>query len=858
MSHSLSKHKLHQLYALTISIVFLFLVACKTPAPIAAKPYKIETHDTLLVEPSANVPLYQSSATKTHDMVHLHLEVSFDWAKTTLSGKEVLTLKPHFYPTSSLTLDARGMLLHEVALLNKKGQHKPLNYTYQNDQLLIDFGKTYAASDTLKLFIDYTAQPNELKKKGGSNAITDDKGLYFINPDGSDKTKPRQIWTQGETQSNSVWFPCIDRPNQKFTQDIAITVENQFVTLSNGLLVKQQSNKDGTRTDFWKQTLPHSPYLVMMVVGNFAIVKDQWHGKEVSYYVEPEYEAYARSIFGKTPEMLEFFSNKLGIPYVWDKYAQVVVHDYVSGAMENTSATLFGDFMDQTDREQLDHNYEDVVAHELFHHWFGDLVTCESWSNLPVNESFADYGEYLWMEYKYGRNRADGHLYRSTQKYYSGSRFNQVNVVRYFYNDKEEMFDVNTYEKGGAILHMLRKYVGDEAFFAALHKYLTDHQFKNAEIAQLRLAFEEVTGEDLNWFFNQWFLASGYPHLKVTHDYDKEKGIYNLHVEQVQNLKTTPLYHLPIDVDVYSETGKIERKRIWITQRSQDIELLCPTEPLLVNFDAEKMLLGEVDELSKPIRSMVYQYRNAPLFEDRLYALDQLDENYPKSEEFKSVLVSALHDASYDIRSHAITLLQGTALAHDNSIVKPIMELVQYDTQSAVRCDALQFLVRNFLSSDLKPIFEKALKDPSYLVAGNALTSLAILDKEAAFKAASTLESTDEDQLLINIMVLYSQYGADTEYPYFVRLENQFSGYAKINYIECLSDFLQRCGETTIAKSVPLWSRLLKDSNRKAHKTTLQAIKDLYNEVNKRTQDFQSPEHQALLNQLEQLTAKPE
>ena len=218
--------------------------------------------------------------------------------------------------------------------------------------------------------------------------LPDAKGLYFINPKGEEKDKPTQIWTQGETEANSVWMPTIDKPNQKTTQEIYMTVPAKYVTLSNGLLISQKKNADGTRTDYWKMDLPHAPYLFFMGVGDFAIVKDSYKGKEVSYYVEKEYAPVARSIFGNTPEMMKFFSEKLGVEYPWQKYAQIVGRDYVSGAMENTTATLHQESAYQNARELVDGiRWEGTIAHELFHQWFGDLVTAESWSNLTVNES---------------------------------------------------------------------------------------------------------------------------------------------------------------------------------------------------------------------------------------------------------------------------------------------------------------------------------------------------------------------------------------------------------------------------------------------------------------------------------------
>jgi aminopeptidase N len=280
-----------------------------------------------------------------------------------------------------------------------------------------------------------------------------------------------------------------------------------------------------------------------------GIVKDSWNGKEVSYYVEPKYKDVASKIFGNTPEMIDFYSKTLGVQYPWPKYAQVIVRDYVSGAMENTSATIHGEFVQRNERQLIDESHQDIIAHELFHQWFGDLVTCESWSNLPLNESFATYGEYLWNDYKYGKLYADVKLYRQAKGYFGESKRKNVNMIRHYYDDKEDMFDAHSYNKGGAILHMLRAQVGDEAFFASLQKYLTKKAFGTAEIHDLRLAFEEVTGRDMNKFFNQWFLQSGHPVLDIKYSSD-EDSVY-VDITQKHNADLGQVYNLPMKINVF-------------------------------------------------------------------------------------------------------------------------------------------------------------------------------------------------------------------------------------------------------------------------------------------------------------------
>ena len=390
---------------------------------VVSKPLVGEPEDTAMLEYNLMDPIdivpgvaqnldslrpYNAAHTFEHDLLHTKIEISFDWGKKHANGKATLTLRPWFYSTNSLTLDAKNFDILAVTLVPS---NTPLKYKYNNEQLTIQLDKTYTRKEEFSVAIKYTAKPDDQDSFGGSAAITSDKGLYFINAAGSEAGKPKQIWTQGETESNSFWFPTIDKPNERCTQEMYITVADNYKTLSNGVMLSSTKNSDGTRTDYWKMDKPHAPYLFMMAIGEFAVVKDVWQGKDVLYYVEPKYEQYARDIFPNTPELLTFFSQKLGYDYPWSKFAQIVVRDYVSGAMENTTSVIFGDYVQKTKRELLDDHFtnDKVVAHEMFHHWFGDLVTTESWANLTLNEGFANYSEYLWLEHKYGKETADKH-----------------------------------------------------------------------------------------------------------------------------------------------------------------------------------------------------------------------------------------------------------------------------------------------------------------------------------------------------------------------------------------------------------------------------------------------------------------
>jgi len=781
-----------------ISLILIFAAlfqACSPSKKMADKPLIINL-DTLAVKEKDPVkPIYRASATRINDIIHTKLEVSFDWNKKYLYGKETLTLKPYFYPTNILELDARGMEIKEVALLTD-GSRKNLNYSYKNNTIHIELDKVYSNSEVYQIFIDYIAKPDELEKGGGSVAIKDDKGLYFINADGKDKDKPQQIWTQGETESNSAWMPTIDKPNERMTQEIFITTEDKYVTLSNGELISVSSNGDGTHTDYWKMELPHAPYLAMMAVGDFAIVKDKWRDKEVNYYVEKKYEPFARNIFGNTPEMMEFFSKKLGVDYAWNKYSQIVVRDYVSGAMENTTATLHGEFMNRTARELLYEDYEDVISHELFHQWFGDLVTTESWSNLPLNESFATYGEYLWNEYKYGKDAADQWSQQSRNIYLRESLQKKETLIRFHYDDREDMFDRHSYNKGGQVLHMLRTYVGDDAFFAALKLYLETNKFKSAEIHNLRLAFEQVTGEDLNWFFNQWFLSPGHPELTIRASYDETTKKEKIAIKQTQDLAKMPVYEIPMYIDIYSG-GAVERKKVRVETAYQEFYFDVPQKPNLVNVDAQKVLLCRKTDI-KSVNEWAFQYEHAPLYLDRAEALsamalketDTLATTAEKLVASKTI-IAALDDKFWGLRLRAAYMLKLCLTGNEQEIKNKLMKLAT-DDKAQVREAALDFLAANYKDVDLRATYETALKDKAYEVIGSGLIGLKKIDPQAAMAAAKDLENEDNRSLYAAIMEVYADYGSAENNDFFIKAAEEFKVYYLKQFVMPYGAFLKR------------------------------------------------------------------
>ena len=703
---------------------------------------------------------------RINNLVHTKLDVKLDYEHSWLTGKAWITLTPHLYPTDSLTLDAKGMDILQVALVNKDKTQSPLVYQYNKKQLQIKLPKQYKKGEQYSIYINYVSKPNEYEKEIGGDPMLGVKGLYFINPTGENKKKPIQVWTQGETESNSVWFPTIDQTQQKTTQELTLTVPSKYVTLSNGKLVSQKINTDGTRTDYWKMDLPHSPYLFFMGVGDYAVIKDSWRGKEVNYYVEKEFGPVAKKIFGNTPEMMTYFSKITGIDYPWVKYSQMTGREFVAGAMENTTATLHQEGAQQDARELTDQNsWEGTIAHELFHQWFGDYATAESWSNLTVNESFADYSQTLWDEYKYGKDAGDAENYSGLQAYLMGNN-SKKDLVRFYYADKEEMFDAVSYQKGGRILHMLRKYIGDSAFFKGINLYLSTNKFKSAEAHHLRLALEEVSGQDLNWYFNQWYFGSGHPKLDVQYKYNDTLKEAMVIVKQTQ--ATGKIFRIPTYIDIYNGKTKT-RHQVWAENTIDTFRFFSLSKPDLINFDAEKILICEKKE-NKSLENYVYQYRNAGNYVDRREAVEFCGRKTDNAEAI-TLLKEALSDPYHVIRELAISKLDMKKEKIRAAIEPVIAQLVKTEKNRPVKSSMISALATT-KSMAYKQLYESNIKDSSYSVAGASLEALSKIDSLLALKYATEL-SNDPAKGKLDIAINKILVASGNE-EVFNKMENKF------------------------------------------------------------------------------------
>lgn len=751
------------LFYITITSLFISVISCKSSSKIDKKNkeniIEVTQTDTTKVLPEIELfteknkiqDVYRGSRKRIVDIINTSLFLKFDWENEKIIGKAVITAKPYFKDINEVVLDAKSFKISSIEL---KGEDKALEFKNNGSQISIQLPRYYQKSESFEITIHYQAQPSF-----ADNVTENENGLFFKQG----KSYPEHIWTQGEVANNSNWYPTIDSPNEKMSQEMFVTIAEDKMSLSNGYFLGTVFNNDGTKTDHWKLEQKHSPYLTMLFVGQFSMVKDSWRGKDLYYVVEPKYTNRAKEIFGRTPEMLSFYSDKLGVEYPWPKLGQVVTRDFTAGGMENTGAIVYYDAVYRDESVLLGKNYDDLVAHEIFHQWFGDLTTCESWANLSLNESFATYGEYLWLQEKEGNMVADYHLDKDLNNYLQESFGKMDPIVKFDYDTPDDLFDNHRYAKGGRVIHMLRNYVGEEAFFESLKLFLTQNAYKNVEIPQLRMAFEEVTGEDLNWFFNQWFMASGHPELNVNTRYENNEVIID--IRQEQNLETYPLYQIPLFVDIY-DSGRITRKKIVVKNQQETFKFTAFSKPDLVDVDGDKILLGIIGD-NKTNQELEYQYLKSYKFKTKQDALTRLFEN--RYTNIEKVIDKALNEEFWYFRYLALKNFEVVSPELRTKYYIQIIDMVREDKHPQVQLEALSVLGKYFDTQNNELVYKQLLSSKYQHIQAKALMLYVQIKPAEGLNKAIEFDKTDKDILEQAVGFVYADRGSKGFDEFFVK-----------------------------------------------------------------------------------------
>ncbi|KJH71749.1 M1 family metallopeptidase [Aliterella atlantica] len=660
---------------------------------------------------------------------HIYLDLNLDIPNQSYSGTCTISLKPICTGINSLSLDAVNLNIESV-------QVDGINQAFDYDKSKLDIRLEPATEigKVIQIAIAYSVEKPQ-------------RGLYFIAPDKHYQSKPTQVWTQGEDEDSRFWFPCFDYPGQLATSEIKVKVPNPFIAISNGRLIDTQADGD-YKTYHWLQEQVHPTYLMTLAVGDFAEIQDEWQGKPVTYYVEKGREEDARRSMGKTPRMIEFFSDKYGYRYAFPKYAQVCVDDFIFGGMENTSTTLLTDRCLLDERAALDNrNTESLVAHELAHQWFGDLVVIKHWSHAWIKEGMASYSEVMWTQQEYGNEEAAYYRLLEARNYLAedSSRYRRP-IVTHVYREAIELYDRHLYEKGSCVYHMIRAELGDELFWNAIHTFVQDNAHKTVETVDLLRAIEKATGRNLLFLFDQYVHRGGHPDFQVAYSWDADSKLAKVTVTQTQAKpgSTTDLFDLkiPIAFGYAQEGGESQFKTfaVRLYEREQSFYFPLEEKPQFVSFDAGNNYLKTVTlEYALPELQAQLQYDPDPI--SRIYAAAALAKK-GGLEAIKALATALKSDRFWGVRVEVAKSLAEIKL--DQAFESLVVGLE--DDNALVRRSVVEALAQIKNKDSYKAIKTLLKKgDASYYVEASAARALGAI--------ASTISKEEKAVKLLNLVL---------------------------------------------------------------------------------------------------------
>ncbi len=686
-------------------------------------------------------PESHSEPSRNYDLINIKLDLRIDVDQSSFSGTVVNSLRPLFDGVDRLVFDSVELDIEEVSLAGKVLEFSSYDANPRHGiEVILD--KAYGPESLLDIHISYSgADPSA--------------GLFFIKPTESQPDKPWQVWTQGEDMDNRHWIPTYDYPNDRTTTEFLFTIREPLQVVSNGHLVGVTQGKGDDkkwRTFHWKMDQPYVTYLIAIGASDWEHYSDtiQLEGRNeplnLDYYVNQGVgEATAMRSYGETPEMMKFFSEKIGVPYMWDKYAQVTVTDFVVGGMENVSVTLNTDRTLHDERAALDVSSRGLVAHELAHQWWGDYLTCRNWSELWLNEGFATYFESLYERHMDGDDAYRIDMMKNQARAKRSSSNDRPNAMVETFIDPNSRGRSNAvYVKGSSVLYMLHHQLGEELWWKAMNHYIQKHAYGLVDTHDLMMAIREATGKNMDWFFQQWVYLGGYPVFEVTADYNPFSKLLALKVLQKQETQgLVPLFRTPVDIEVQTRSG-IQSFVVTVDQAQHEFLLPIAQRPLNVSFDAEKVLLADVS-FDKPLEWWTYQLEHDHNVVSRLNALAQVSKNENTSKKLGQAVARVLkNDRSSEVRASAAETL--AAIAPKNSEDK-ISDALS-DPSSEVRARAATALAALQVSEGtvnrLTELFENDLSYETQAAALGSLGKLRPTEAQAWAKKAMEMDSHED------------------------------------------------------------------------------------------------------------------
>jgi len=575
---------------------------------------------------------------RDYDLQHSKIALRFDLDQKRVLGEVTHSLSILRGGSTKVFFDSVGLTIQSVTL-----NRAAIKFETSADKLIVPLPAAAKAGDKFEIVIRYEGKPA--------------KGMYFILPDKDYPDRPRQIWTQGESEDTRYYLPTYDYPNDRLTTETILTVPASWITVSNGKLMNVSEAGKGLKTWYWKESVPSSTYLITVVAGEFDEITDTWHGIPVTYYAPKGRGDRLPLNYGRTPAMMELFSKKFGVDYPWEKYAQVMVDDFVAGGMENSSATTNNS--SSLVHPKLAPEYftgeDDLISHELGHQWFGDLVTCKDWGDIWLNEGFATFLEAVWTEAHYGKDQADYERWNNAREWFESNSLWNKPIVRHDFDDSSE-FDGNAYNKAGWVLYMLREQTGEDAFYRGLKYYLEVNRGKSVVTADLAKAIEESAHVNVDQFFSQWLYGAGAPRFDLSYTYDGEKHQVMLTVKQIQRVEgRVGLFRVPVEVAITTGSGP-KLYNFTVSKDKQTFPLPAESAPLMVLFDKGGHILKSA-EFHKEKKEWLYQVKSATDLADRADAVVALGK-MKNDDEVVAVLGDVLrNDKAWGVRATAADTL---------------------------------------------------------------------------------------------------------------------------------------------------------------------------------------------------------
>jgi aminopeptidase N len=489
----------------------------------------------------------QSERSRSFDALHYLVKIALDLDRKSFEGATTVTLSSFRDGLEACVLDAEEFAVTSV--VDEYGA--PLRFEQSDKELKVVLLRPAKFGE----IVTFTCKYNGREPR---------KGLQFVD---ETPENPRLVWSDSWPDNVHHWFPCFDYPNDKATSEIVATVPSGLKVAANGRLVGVDEDKAaGTATYHWSQDLPHSTYLIFLAAAPYVVVRDSYRNLPVNYWVYPQDERKARPTYEKTPRMIAFFNEIFGYDYPWQKYDQISVP--LGGGAESTSATAMTQRIMVAEEDEPDFSAIGIVSHELAHQWWGDLITLRSWGHAWMNESFGTYSDYLYFRHEKGDDEGAVNLQDKLAAYLREAKTRYIRpIVSDRYDRPEDMFDSHSYPKGALVLHMLRSILGDEIFFKTLGQFLHRYAFDAVDTADFIRSVKTVTGQNLDWFFDQWLFKPGHPVFDLRSEWDAARKVVRLKVAQVQDpANGVPVFRVPVTVKVVT-AGKPEAHRIWIRER---------------------------------------------------------------------------------------------------------------------------------------------------------------------------------------------------------------------------------------------------------------------------------------------------